>query len=171
MLVLIGTLIHWSLSVRKRAKAMVNLIKLTNLLDEAKCYEVIRQLRWPEGVICLHCSGTAVVRNGHDDRERHRQRYLCKTCKYRFDDLTGTVLVGHHQPVSTWILGSYFMGVNLVWAFQCQAVSYSSFQCVHPYVRSEEPSLRPDHDAGQTPAGAKVKDGRQATAAGGALRP
>src|SRR3954464_10381150 len=51
--------------------------------------------------------------DGHDDRERHRQRYLCKTCKYRFDDLTGTVLARHHQPVSTWILGSYFMGVNL----------------------------------------------------------
>ena len=92
---------------------MVDLIKLTNLLDEAKCYEVIRQLRWPDGVVCLHCRGTGVVRNGHDDRERHRQRYLCKTCKYRFDDLTGTVLAGHHQPVSTWILGSYFMGVNL----------------------------------------------------------
>jgi transposase-like protein len=110
-LVLIGQLIRWSLSVRKRAKAM--LIKLTTLLDEAKCYEVIRQLRWPEGVVCLHCRGTGVVRNGHDDRERHRQRYLCKTCQYRFDDLTGTVLAGHHQPVSTWILGSYFMGVNL----------------------------------------------------------
>src|SRR4051794_13936235 len=87
------------------------LIKLTTLLDEAKCYEVIRQLRWPDGVVCLHCRGTAVVRNGHDDRERSRQRYLCKTCQYRFDDLTGTVLAGHHQP--TWILGSYFMGVNL----------------------------------------------------------
>src|SRR4051812_21632170 len=89
------------------------LIKLTTLLDEAKCYEVIRQLRWPDGVVCLHCRGTAVVRNGHDDRERSRQRYLCKTCQYRFDDLTGTVLAGHHQPVSTWILGPYFMGVNL----------------------------------------------------------
>jgi hypothetical protein len=51
VLVLIGTLIRWSLSVRKRAKAMVNLIKLTTLLDEAKCYEVIRQLRWPDGVV------------------------------------------------------------------------------------------------------------------------
>src|ERR671917_82391 len=113
VLVLIGTLIRWSLSVRKRARARAMLIKLTTLLDEAKCYEVIRQLRWPDGVVCLHCRGTAVVRNGHDDRERHRQRYLCKACKYRFDDLTGTVLAGHHQPVSTWILGSYFMGVNL----------------------------------------------------------
>jgi transposase-like protein len=54
-----------------------------------------------------------VVRNGHDDRERNRQRYWCKTCKYRFEDLTGTVLAGHHQPVSMWVLGSYFMGVNL----------------------------------------------------------
>jgi hypothetical protein len=35
----------------------VDLIKLTNLLDEAKCYEVIRQLRWPDGVVCLHCRG------------------------------------------------------------------------------------------------------------------
>jgi transposase-like protein len=92
---------------------MVDLIKLTNLLDEAKCYEVIRQLRWPDGVVCLHCRNRGVVRNGHDDRERNRQRYLCKTCKYRFDDLTGTVLAGHHQPVSSWILGSYFMGMNL----------------------------------------------------------
>src|SRR4051812_38270637 len=150
---------------------MVNLIKLTNLLDEAKCYEVIRQLRWPDGVVCLHCRNRGVVRNGHDDRERNRQRYLCKTCKYRFDDLTGTVLAGHHQPVSTWVLGSYFMGVNLVWGFRCQAVSSSSLQCVHPYVRSEEPSLRPDHDPGQTPGGVEVKDGRQATAAGGAQRP
>ena len=64
-------------------------------------------------LFCLHCSSTGVVRNGHDDRERHRQRYLCKTCEYRFDDLTGTVLAGHHQPVSTWVLGSYFIGVNL----------------------------------------------------------
>src|SRR3954453_18607615 len=39
VLVLIGTLIRWSLSVRKRARAMVDLIKLTNLLDEAKGYE------------------------------------------------------------------------------------------------------------------------------------
>jgi transposase-like protein len=92
---------------------MVDLTKLTNLLNEAKCYEVIRQLGWPDSVVCLHRRGRGVVRNGHDDRERSRQRYLCKTCKYRFDDLTGIVLAGHHQPVSTWILGSYFMGVNL----------------------------------------------------------
>jgi len=29
------------------------------------------------------------------------------------DDLTDTVLAGHHQPLSTWILCLYFMGLNL----------------------------------------------------------
>jgi hypothetical protein len=40
---------------------MVNLIKLTNLLDEAKCYEVIRQPRWPDGVVRLHCRDRGVT--------------------------------------------------------------------------------------------------------------
>ncbi len=31
----------------------------------------------------------------------------------RFDDLTATVLAGHHQPLRVWVLCLYFMGVNL----------------------------------------------------------
>jgi hypothetical protein len=31
----------------------------------------------------------------------------------RFDDLTGTVLAGHHQPLRIWLLCLYFMGLNL----------------------------------------------------------
>ena len=42
-----------------------------------------------------------------------RQRYRCKDCAARFDDLTGTVLAGHHQPLRAWILCLYFMGLNL----------------------------------------------------------
>ena len=43
----------------------------------------------------------------------HRQRYRCKDCEARFDDLTGTVLAGHHQPLRVWVLCLYFMGLNL----------------------------------------------------------
>jgi hypothetical protein len=39
------------------------------------------------------------------------QRWLCKFCKTRFDDLTGTVLAGHHQPLRIWVL--CLMGLNL----------------------------------------------------------
>src|SRR4051794_23634958 len=31
----------------------------------------------------------------------------------RFDDLTGTALAGHHQPLRVWVLCLYFMGLNL----------------------------------------------------------
>ena len=34
-------------------------------------------------------------------------------CGYQFDDLSGTVFEGHHQPLRTWILCLYFMGLNL----------------------------------------------------------
>src|SRR5918911_1975364 len=54
-----------------------------------------------------------VVRDGCDDTQPHRQRYRCKTCAGRFDDLTGTVLAGHHQPLRVWVLCLYLMGLNL----------------------------------------------------------
>lgn len=34
-------------------------------------------------------------------------------CGRYFDDLTGTVLAGHHQPLRVWILCLYLMGLNL----------------------------------------------------------
>ena len=32
---------------------------------------------------------------------------------FAFDDLTGTIFAGHHQPLHVWILCLYFMGLNL----------------------------------------------------------
>src|SRR3954451_20296759 len=92
---------------------MPSLVKLSSLIDDAKCYELVRQHRWPEGVRCPACDSAAVARHGRDDRQLHRQRYRCKACTGRFDDLTGTVLAGHHQPLRVWVLCLYFMGLNL----------------------------------------------------------
>ena len=90
-----------------------DLVNLTSLIDDAKCFALVRQHRWPEGVRCPGCGGDAVVRHGCDDTQPHRQRYRCKRCAGRFDDLTGTVLAGHHQPLRVWVLCLYFMGLNL----------------------------------------------------------
>jgi len=90
-----------------------DLIRLSALLDDAKCFDLIRQHRWPDGVRCPSCDSPHVVRNGWDDARHARQRWLCKGCKARFDDLTGTVLAGHHQPLRVWVLCLYFMGLNL----------------------------------------------------------
>jgi transposase-like protein len=64
-------------------------------------------------VRCAACGGGTVVRDGFDETQPHRQRYRCKGCAGRFDDLTGTVLAGHHQPLRVWILCLYLMGLNL----------------------------------------------------------
>ena len=93
--------------------ASPQMINLTSLIDDAKCYELIRHHRWPDGVRCTACSSAAVIRHGHDETQRHRQRYRCKDCGARFDDLTGTVLAGHHQPLQAWVMCLYFMGLNV----------------------------------------------------------
>ena len=88
-------------------------VNLSALMDDAKCFAFVRQHRWPEGVRCPECDTAAVIRDGCDDSQPHRQRYRCKECARRFDDLTGTVLAGHHQPLRVWVLCLYFMGLNL----------------------------------------------------------
>jgi transposase-like protein len=83
------------------------------LIDDAKCFELVRQHRWPEGVRCPSCGSASVARHGRDDAQPQRQRYRCAACGTRFDDLTGTVLAGHHQPLRVWVLCLYLMGLNL----------------------------------------------------------
>ena len=88
-------------------------VSLSSLIDDAKCFELVRQHRWPEGVRCPFCGGTSVARHGRDDTQPHRQGYRCSACGARFDDLTGTVLAGHHRPPRAWVLCLYLMGLNL----------------------------------------------------------
>jgi transposase-like protein len=90
--------------------AAPGLVNLSGLMDDAKCFAFVRQHRWPEGVRCPECDTAAVIRDGCDDSQPHRQRYRCKECARRFDDLTGTVFAGHHQPLRVWVL--CLMGAN-----------------------------------------------------------
>ncbi len=93
--------------------AASDLVNLSGLMDDAKCFALVRQHRWPEGARCTGCGSASVIRDGCNDTQPHRQRYRCKACAGRFDDLTGTVLAGHHQPLRVWVLCLYFMGLNL----------------------------------------------------------
>ena len=92
--------------------AASDLVNLSALLDDAKCFTLVRQHRWPAGVHCPGCGSGAVIRDGFDDTQPCRQRYRCKACASRFDDLTGTALAGHHRPLRAWVLCLYFMGLN-----------------------------------------------------------
>jgi transposase-like protein len=89
------------------------MLNIQNLIDDGKCFETVRQMRWPNGVACPHCTSLRVTKQGYDETQPTRQKYECMACQRRFDDLTGTIFAGHHQPLRTWMLCLYFMGLNL----------------------------------------------------------
>ncbi len=66
-------------------------VNIKNLMDDAQCYDTVRELRWPEGRECPFCDSRRVIRRGSDEKEPARQRYECKDCGKRFDDLTGAI--------------------------------------------------------------------------------
>jgi transposase-like protein len=88
-------------------------INIKSLIDDEQCYETVRNLHWPEGQQCPFCDSKHIIKRGFDEKETARQRYECKECGKRFDDLTGTIFAGHHQPLKVWILCLYFMGLNV----------------------------------------------------------
>lgn len=88
-------------------------VNIKHLVDDVPWYQTVRELRWPDGVACPSCESKQVIKRGCDDTEPARQRYECHDGDQRFDDLTGTIFAGHHQPLKVWILCRYFMGLNV----------------------------------------------------------
>ena len=80
---------------------------MQSLIDDTKCFETIRSLRWPDGIHRPVCNSSEVSKQGRDDTQPHRQRYRCTACDRRFDDLTDTTLAGYHRPLRVWMLCLY----------------------------------------------------------------
>jgi transposase-like protein len=90
------------------------MVNIPDLIDDAKGYETVRTMRWPDGVTCPHCASAVVIKNGRDETQPHRQHYECHACRRRFDDLTGTIFADHRQPLRTWVKCLYLMQLNLL---------------------------------------------------------
>ena len=88
-------------------------INLLDVMDEGKCYKMLRQVHWSEGVYCMHCDSKVVVKNGHDEGHPDKQRYQCNDCHRNFDDLTDTVFSGSNKSLKVWVAALYLMGLNL----------------------------------------------------------
>ena len=99
--------------MKKSKNNIHNILNIREIIDDAKCFQTVRELRWPNGVCCPHCDSASVVKHGRDETQAERQRYHCRDCNRYFDDLSGTIFEGHHQPLAVWILCLYFMGLNL----------------------------------------------------------
>jgi transposase-like protein len=89
------------------------MVNLEQLIDDAKCYEAIRDLRWPDHATCPKCGSTQIQKRGHHDLCSYRQRYQCQSCNQQFEDLSGTIFEGHHRPLRTWVVCLNLMGLHL----------------------------------------------------------
>jgi len=88
-------------------------IQLHKILNVSLCWDILRQVRWSEGIRCPHCGSSKVVKNGMDDNCPDKQKYGCNGCHRKFDDLTGTIFSGSKQPLHHWITVLYLMNLNV----------------------------------------------------------
>lgn len=88
-------------------------IQLHKILDVSVCWEILRSVRWSDGVSCPHCSSAKILKNGKDTVHIYKQHYHCKDCLSYFDDLTGTIFSGSQQPLPHWITVLYLMNLNV----------------------------------------------------------
>ena len=49
--------------------AAPDLVNLSGLMDNVKCFAFVRQRRWPKDIQCPACDNDAVIRDGHDDTQ------------------------------------------------------------------------------------------------------
>ena len=51
-------------------------INIQGLVSDAQCYEVVRDLRWPEKIICAHCDSNEIIVTLHGFKRLVEWPYL-----------------------------------------------------------------------------------------------
>jgi transposase-like protein len=81
--------------------------------DEAAAYQLVEDLRWPNGPICPHCGEVnnaylmKTQRKTSTGKMSDRRLWKCKGCRKLFSVLVGTVMESSKVPLSKWLLAFY----------------------------------------------------------------
>jgi hypothetical protein len=89
------------------------MLNIRNRIDDARCFETVRSRRRPDGVAGPHGGSSRLIPKRCDDTQPARRRSACSAWQRRFDDRTGTIFAGHHQPLRVGVLCLDFRGRNL----------------------------------------------------------
>lgn len=76
---------------------------------EAWCWQILRERRWPKGVVCAYCHTGRVERHRQCGRAFH---YRCRSCRRIFSDRTATPFGGTKIPLSAWFLAISLIGAD-----------------------------------------------------------
>lgn len=84
-----------------------------SLMSEEKCYEILRQARWPDGrVRCPYCGSENIAGPWRSSHAPGGHRYRCRGCKRYFNDRTGTIFERSKLPLRAWFLAIYLVQLN-----------------------------------------------------------
>jgi transposase-like protein len=78
--------------------------------DENVAREWLEAKRWPDGVVCVHCSGARVARMG--GKSGRPGLFHCPDCRGQFTVRTGHVMERSHIPMTKWVLGFHLMAAS-----------------------------------------------------------
>lgn len=73
--------------------------------SEAKCFDYLIALRWPDGVTCPRCKSQKI------SRITKREQFDCDACRYQFSVRVNTIFHDSHLPLWKWFLAVYMMVV------------------------------------------------------------
>ena len=77
------------------------------LVDELKAGDLIRDLRWPDGVRCAHCEHETVYELKAPNAKR--RQWKCKDCRRKFSVTTKSIFEGSHIPLGKWVYAIFLM--------------------------------------------------------------
>lgn len=80
----------------------MNIIELMDKFGtDDKCLEMLKELRWPDGVCCPRCKSEKI------SRIKERNQFDCDECRYQFSVLSGTIFHDTHLPLKKWFVAIY----------------------------------------------------------------
>lgn len=89
------------------------MFSITDVMSEEECYKKLREMRWPNGVVCPYCHSKDCEETGAASRKKPTLRYRCHACARNFNDLTKTIFRSSHVNLKNWVCCLYLMGLNI----------------------------------------------------------
>lgn len=102
---------------------MADITKNPIFHDEEAARAHLEKLRWPGGILCIHCGAfgdqisavqkTGTRRTKPSKSKRHKParagRYYCKACEGTFTVTVGTILEDSHVPLHKWLYATHVL--------------------------------------------------------------
>jgi transposase-like protein len=148
----------------------MNLSQLArDFADEASARAHLESIRWPNGPVCPHCSGTDAYKIQSKPGSKTRPGvHRCRTCKKQFTVTVGTIFESSHIPLAKWLMAVHLMcaskkGMSAHQLHRMLGVTYKTawFMCHRiRYAMTQEPlrsKLSGTVEVDETYVGGKVR--------------